>query len=115
MRVITLTSPMLNFWVAKARGLKTLFDHRTENSVSVIDPESGTPTPFQPCRDWSQAGPILADGWYDIESTLIDWLGPNWSYVTAFKEDPLTWFMRAFVASQFGDEVEKWPTTDQDS
>lgn len=115
MRVITLTSPMLNFWVAKARGFKTHFDHRAEESVSVIDPESGAEIPYQPALDWSQGGPIVADGWDDIEAILIEWDGPNWSYVAAIKEDPLTWFMRAFVASQFGDEVEKWPTTDDDS
>ncbi len=115
MRVITLTSPMLNFWAAKARGLNTVFDHRAEHSVSIVDPESSVPKPFQPCLDWSQAGPILADEWYDIETTMIDWLGPYWSYMKEFQDDPLTWFMRAYVASKFGEEVERMPTAEQDS
>lgn len=109
MRVATLKSPMLNYWVAKSRGLKPMFDKRAEHSVSVDATNNGKPQPYQPGLDWSQAGPILAEEWYDIETVLIEWFGVQWSYMKPFKDDPLTWFMRAYVASKFGDEVEHLP------
>lgn len=113
MRVATLTSPMLDFWVAKSRGLHTILDHRNGHSVSVFDPETRTPVAYHPSLDWSQAGPILADAWYDIETELIEWFGPQWSYVQSFQEHALPWFMRAYVASQFGEEVELIPAEEQ--
>lgn len=112
MRVAGLTAPTLNFWVAKARGLQAVLDHRAEGSVSVPNEETGQLAPYQPSIDWSQAGPIIADEWFDIETTLIDWFGPNWPYMQSFNAAPLAWFMRAFVALKFGDEVENLPAED---
>ena len=107
MRVATLRSPVLNFWAAKAAGLKTT-DGRN-GAASIHDPETGAAIAFQPSLDWSQAFPILADEWFDIETVLIDWFGPNWPHVEEIREEPLTWFVRAFVALKFGDEVESQP------
>lgn len=115
MRVAVLTSPTLNFWVAKSRGLPATLDRRADSSVSVPDPETGRPVPFQPCLDWSQAGPILADEWYDIETILIEWFGPQWSYQRQFQDQSLTWFMRAYVAAKFGEEVERLPLAGLDA
>jgi hypothetical protein len=115
MRVAALTPPMLNYWVAKSRGVDAILDHRAEHSVSVIDPDSGKPIPYQPSIDWSQAGPILADEWYEIETVMLDWFGPFWSYMEDFKTDPLAWFMRAYVAAKFGEEVEHMPEEEQDA
>jgi hypothetical protein len=115
MQVAALTPPMLNYWVAKSRGVKAILDHRAEHSVSTVNPETGKPIPYQPSIDWSQAGPILADEWYEIETVMLDWFGPFWSYMEDFKADPLTWFMRAYVAAKFGEEVEQMPEEEQDA
>jgi hypothetical protein len=115
MRVAALTPPILNYWVAKSRGIDANLDHRAEHSVSTIDPETGKPIPYQPSLDWSQAGPILADEWYDIETVLIDWFGPQWSFVAEIQTQPLAWFMRAYVASKFGEEVEHMTEAMQDA
>jgi len=115
MRVAALTAPMLNYWVAKSRGVAAILDHRAEHSVSTTDPDSGKPVPYQPSIDWSQAGPILAEEWYEIETIMLDWFGPFWAYMDDFKTDPLAWFMRAYVAAKFGEEVEHMPEEEQDA
>lgn len=107
MRVTSLEAPLLNFWVAKSLKLQPLPDGRGKDSVSVINPESGLPEPYQPCIDWSQAGPILADEWYELETMLIEWFGPHWPHLQEFRDNSLVWFMRALVALRFGDEVEE--------
>lgn len=109
MRVAALTSPMLDYWVAKSRGVAAVLDHRAEHSVSVTDPDTGKLVPYQPSIDWSQAGPILSDEWYEIETIMLDWHGPFWAYMDAFKAAPLAWFMHAYVAVKFGEEVEHLP------
>ena len=50
--------------------------------------------------------PFLAGEWYAIEDILADWFHPDWSEVPAFREDPLKWFMRAYVALQYGEMLE---------
>jgi len=109
MKVNRLEVPVLNFWVAKSQGLGPIVDGRGDGSVSVVNGASGSPEPYQPTTDWSQAGPILADHWYDLETVMLEWLGPSWSHMKEFRENPLLWLMRAFVAVNFGDEVEAWP------
>jgi hypothetical protein len=106
MKVVDLRAPELNFWAAKSAGLSPIDDGRSSNTFSVVDPVTGTQKPYQPCFDWSQAGPLIAEEWFEIEGMLIDWLGPNWPYIKEFREDSLTWLVRAFVAIKFGDEVE---------
>jgi hypothetical protein len=106
MRVMNLEAPLLNFWVAKSLDLKPLPDGRGAGSVSVANADSGQPEPYQPSIDWSQAGPILASEWYELETVLIDWFGPFWPHLQQFRDQPLVWFMRALVALRFGEEVE---------
>lgn len=109
MKVSDLNAPELNFWVAKSAGLQPTIDLRGENTVSVVNSLTGKVEPYQPSFDWSQAGPLLAKEWYDIETTLMDWFGPHWAHMKDFREDALTWFVRAYVAVRFGEEVEDWP------
>lgn len=106
MRVISLDGPLLNFWVAKSEGLRLLSERIGDGGVTVLDPETGKPLNYQPARDWSQGGPIAANEWYELEDLLSEWLGPNWSFVQAFRDDPLKWLMRGYVALKFGTEVE---------
>lgn len=109
MRVESLHGAMLNFWVAKSLGLEAILDGRGQDSVSIRNPVSGQLEPYQPAINWAQAGPLIANEWYDLESMLADWLGPQWSYMETFRDHPLLWLMRALVALRFGDEVEDWP------
>lgn len=106
MHVSKLEAPLLNYWVAKSQGLVPVLDGRGEQSVSVHDQTTGQLEPYQPSIDWSQAGPILAAEWFELETVLIDWLGPLWPHLQVFRDAPLVWFMRALVVVRFGDEVE---------
>jgi hypothetical protein len=88
-----LSGDLLNFWVAKALA-------------SVTPGRAPHPASFHPSSDWSHAGPLLADEWYAIEDVLVEWLGPDWQQSESFCADPLSWFMRSYVCTQFGQEVE---------
>jgi hypothetical protein len=110
MRVAALTAPMLNFWAAKAVESKIDFK---AGQVFIHDPELDEDIPFHPSLDWSQAFPLLANDWFDVETVLIDWFGPHWPFVKEIREDALAWFIRALVASKFGEEVESHPLTEE--
>lgn len=102
----------LDFWVAKSAGLK-LQTHAPAPDEKH-DPESGFwhPDTFHPSVDWTHGGPLLCAEWYAVEDILSEWFSPQWSYVPAFREDPLKWFMRAFVTLQFGEVLEDLEQTD---
>jgi len=106
MQVDSMNASMLDFWVAKSLGLSPVTDQRGAHSVSVVNDATGVLEPYQPTRDWAQAGPILAAEWYEVETVMLEWLGPRWPYVQEIQQDPLLWFMRAVVVSHFGNEVE---------
>ena len=95
MNVKRLDGRLLNYWVARAAGL--------------IPGASDTWAPhrYNPANDWSHAGSIVAEEWFAIEDTLIEWFGQQWPHVPVVVQQPLKWFMRAYVATQFGNEVEE--------
>lgn len=102
----------LDFWVAKSAGLK--LQAHAPLADEKHDPESGFwhPDTFHPSADWTHGGPLLCNEWYAVEDILSEWFSPQWSYVPAFREDPLKWFMRAFVTLQFGEVLEDLEQTD---
>lgn len=106
MIVKRIQGPLLDFWVAKSAGLKPV-PERVSQAVRH-DPESGfwDPRSYLPSTDWAVGGPIVSNEWYVIEDVLIEWFGDDWSTITAIRNEPLKWFMRAYVVSQFGEEVE---------
>jgi hypothetical protein len=106
MNVKRLDGRQLNYWVAKSAGLKLSADYQKPGTPH--DPESGIwhPHTYNPANDWSQAGFILANEWFNIEDALVEWFGAQWPHIPAISENPLKWMMRAYVATQFGDEVE---------
>jgi hypothetical protein len=106
MNVKRLDGRQLNFWVAKSAGLKLSADYQLPGTPH--DPESGIwhPHTYNPANDWSQAGSILSSEWFSIEDALVGWFGLHWPHIPAISENPLKWFMRAYVATQYGDEVE---------
>ena len=106
MHIKRLDDALLNYWIARSAGLQRATTDPAPGSRH--DPDSGLwhPLTYCPASDWSQAGPILSNEWFSIEDQLIAWFGPEWPHLNAIKESPLKWFMRAYVATQFGDEVE---------
>jgi len=97
---------LLNFWVAKSAGLRLSDENPAPGARH--DPDSGLwhPHTFNPAKDWSHGGAVVAEDWFFIEDMLLEWFGPHWSHIPAVADQPLTWFMRAYVAIHFGDEVE---------
>jgi hypothetical protein len=120
MNVKRLDGPLLNLWVAKSAGLQLAADGQGQDLLH--DPDNGLwhPRTYDPAHDWSQGGPIIAGDWYAIEDMLLDWFGAAWPQVPALTSQPLKWFLRAYVATQYGNEVEDveivhaWPTAPRD-
>jgi hypothetical protein len=106
MKVAELEAPLLDFWVAKAEGLKRLPDSLSPKLKPVEDSGYYHPRSYHPSTDWSQGGPLVSRQWFELESQMLEWLGPRWPFLHVFCAAPLTWFMRGHVASVFGDEVE---------
>ena len=106
MNVKRLDGRQLNYWVAKSAGLKLSADYQKPGTPH--DPQSGVwhPHTYNPANDWSQAGAILSAEWFTIEDALVEWFGAQWPHIPAISDNPLKWFMRAYVATQYGDEVE---------
>jgi hypothetical protein len=97
---------LLDFWVAKSAGLKVASaPAQTAGPVEAAGGSCHLAT-YRPSSDWSLGGPIVSNEWYVIEGVLIDWFGADWAGITAIRSDPLKWFMRAYVVSNFGEEVE---------
>jgi hypothetical protein len=107
MLVKRIQGQLLDFWVAKSAGLKPM-----AAGLSPVEPHDAAsgcwdPRTYHPSTDWALGGPIVSNEWYVIEDVLTGWFGEDWSTITAIRNDPLKWFMRAYVVSQFGDEVEE--------
>lgn len=106
MRVNGLEGVQLDFWVAKSENLTLLPEAPEEGGAYVHGSGCWHPDIYRPSSDWSQGGEIIANDWYAIEGALIEWFGPNWPFIKAITDVPLIWFMRAYVKTKFGDEVE---------
>lgn len=106
MNIKRLEGALLNYWIARSAGLQLATSDPRPGSHH--DPDSGLwhPMTYCPASDWSVAGPIISSEWFSIEDQLIAWFGAEWTHINAIAENPLKWFMRAYVATQFGDEVE---------
>ena len=107
MNVKRLDGRLLNYWVAKSADLQ--LSAEAADPKKRHDPDSGFwhPHSFNPANDWSHAGPIVAADWFEIDDMLVEWFSPQWPHIPAISENPLKWFMRAYVATKFGDEVEE--------
>lgn len=106
MNVKRLDGRMLNFWIAKSTGMSQSGDAPALARGESQDSSFWHRYNYNPANDWSHAGVIVAENWFAIEDTLLEWFGEQWPHVPTVADNPLKWFMRAFVATQFGDEVE---------
>lgn len=106
MNIKRLDGALLNYWIARSAGLQLASTEPRPGASH--DPDNGLwhPMTYCPSSDWSLAGPIISNEWFSIEDQLITWFGTEWTHINAIVENPLKWFMRAYVATQFGDEVE---------
>lgn len=118
-----LTGPTLDYFVAKALGLRCALEVHPmtvpkptgcwliPDGQRLPDYKAG---PFAPSTNWNQGGPII-----ERESIGIDpWIngyGGGWTAICVAQgglehrqewEAPLIAAMRAFVAAKLGDEVE---------
>lgn len=106
MHATRLEGAQLDFWVAKAAGLQREAQPPAPGNRHDTEGSSWHPHNFHPSADWTHAARYLLDDWYSLEDCISNWFGPDWSAVPAFKADPLKWFMRAFVATHFGEALE---------
>jgi hypothetical protein len=106
MNVTALEGPLLNFWVAKSEGLELLPVSPAAGKSHDANSGCWHPDNYHPATDWSQGGAIVAREWEALVETLGGWFGARWPFMKVFSDQPLLWFMRAYVASNFGDEVE---------
>jgi hypothetical protein len=106
MNVKRLDGRMLNFWIAKSTGHIHLSDAAGLGHSESLDSSFWHRHNYNPANDWSHAGVIVSENWYAIEDTLLEWFGEQWPHTPTVADNPLKWFMRAFVATQFGDDVE---------
>lgn len=107
MNVKRLDGRLLNYWVAKSAGLTLGASDQDPARPHATDSGVWHPHRYNPANDWSHAGAIITEEWFAIEDTLVEWFGQQWPHVPAIAHNPLKWFMRAYVATQFGDEVEE--------
>lgn len=106
MRVNSLEGPLLDFWVAKSEGRKLLPSVPESAEYDFSTGLDWHPAVYRPSSNWAQGGALVASEWYDIETVLLEWFGAEWPYLKTIADHPLKWFLRAFVASRFGHEVE---------
>lgn len=118
MKTSELTGAQLDYWVAKALGLKPeLFGSPVKDMVGIVGgvpPEFELDGPnydcFMPSRMWAQGGPII-----ERERIMLVWdtgswaaeiaAGPVQGRRIAFGGTALEAAMRAFVTSKYGDEA----------
>lgn len=107
MNVKRLDGRLLNYWVAKSAGPALGAPDPNQPNPHGATSGAWAPHRYNPANDWSHAGAIIAQEWFAIEDMLVEWFGNQWSHVPTVVQHPLKWFMRAYVATQFGDEVEE--------
>jgi hypothetical protein len=106
MNVMQLDGRLLNFWVAKSAGLTLREDDPHLAQRHDPDGHFWHPESYNPARDWTHAGNIISEEWFPIEKKLAEWFGWQWSFIPEIAANPLVWFLRAYVAIQYGEDVE---------
>jgi hypothetical protein len=102
-----LEGPLLDFWVAKAAGLE--LDPVVPSPADRHDPSGNLwhPDNFHPSTNWTHGARFFNNEWFNIEDCMEGWFGPDWSNVPVVKQEPLAWFMRAYVTVMFSETLEE--------
>ena len=117
-KVSELEGVELDYWVAMAHD-KDGGEHWIEDGKTYKGGYwSGHSTPkrmcgllWRPSKDWSQGGPLIDEYWEAISSQLDNWSFEDcgeyspWQAWETFQKNKLVWFMRALVASKYGDTI----------
>jgi hypothetical protein len=112
-----LTDPALDWAVAKCKEYRVFKDAVLAGSIKrgwwfsglSIDPNMWAPLAnFSPSTNWAQGGPIIERGLLVLYPDPSDgWRARSYMDLTYYKgSTPLIAAMRAYVASQLGDEVD---------
>jgi hypothetical protein len=98
-----LTGAALDWAVAQIENEPVVF---ARGAIRYAPGQFSDEVPYSPSTDWSQGGPIIEREWETLCSQMDarDSTGtPLWMLVG---KDLLPFFMRCFVASKLGDEVD---------
>ena len=112
MKVSELEGWGLDYWVARAEGIK--FERKGDIGIYELhgnDVGGYNRHEYSPSTDWARGGPIIEREWITLGvDTLSD--GKSWCARVSDQHGywtgptPLIGAMRAFVASKLGEEVE---------
>lgn len=113
MKTAELTSPMLDYWVAKADGRENV---KIWSGRCFCDHPHSLGTGFMPTQYWGVGGPIIErerieigpaieGNWYaEVDPYNYKWASRG-KAPEALGPTPLVAAMRAFVASKYGEQV----------
>ncbi len=106
MKTSELSGPLLDYWVARAKGIETFRSERGE--LCYVAAPGVPPRAWAPSRFWSQAGPIIEEAKVELN---WEWEGNDeWTASVAPQTNcqggsALEAAMRAFVESRLGPNV----------
>lgn len=107
MKVNSLTQEQLDYWVAKASGIK--LTPTPDGKGFLYQPHSSMPPrQWAPSRFWSQGGPIIEESRIDLNwdwEASSEWTASIEPDINAQGKTVLEAAMRAYVISKFGEEV----------
>lgn len=106
MYTIGLHGALLDYWVAKSEGLELIAEPPGADATRSTVFGYWHPDTYHPSHDWEVGGPIVCREWCEIKEQLSQWFGPAWVDDESVNRAPLAWFMRAMVATRFGEQVE---------
>ncbi|WP_188130771.1 phage protein NinX family protein [Paraburkholderia panacisoli] len=101
MKVSELSGPLLDFWVARAEGYKSVDDVPSTLTGEWSD-GSGTKNDWAPSTDWAQGGPIIAKNFgviHGVNPVVDSW--PD-------GDELLPFLLRLYVQFECGEEIEDW-------
>lgn len=101
-QVLDLSGKALAWAVASCHGWRVEDWH--PGCIAVLYPGAPRAVPFQPDRDWSQAGPILQDNWQAIQDRNAINMEQHGIGIGA--DDVLAGLLRCYVGSVRGDWIE---------
>lgn len=121
MKVSELTGVEMDYWVARAEGLRCEVHARYDGEHAYIFIDTavykGCPRIYQPSKDWSEAGPIIdaqdivfirateGDGVMRVFATCYN-VPTGQPFGVGKGETRLIAAMRAYVGSKLGNEIE---------
>lgn len=95
-KVSELSGAALDYMVATVEQLNI---HSLCRDGFAVDCED-----YSPSTDWGQGGPLIENYWHDIDTVMIDDMGPGWpDFVHG--DMLLRLFCRAIVAAKLGEVV----------